>query len=121
MEGFKDLNYPWPANIVEYEAKLFFGLAPQEAIAVGIAFMVPLAASPGVLGFFAGSLLAAVVLLSMRRFDRMGGVSIVTYVVARLAERRRENRLDVPLIVSSAARARIVVEDLDGNPLLELE
>jgi hypothetical protein len=107
------LQYPFPPNLTEYEAKLLIGLTAKELIGTGMGFMVPMMLLPSLAGVIGGVIVGALVLLSLKKIDAFGGVSFPLYVVLRLVAARRQEVIELPLIMGNSTSA-VEIESWDG-------
>ncbi len=115
-----DLTYEWPTNLDQYETRVFLGLTAVEAIAGVMAFLVPLTLLPTVTGFLLALAGAVAVLLSIKKIDALGGLSLPAYGIARWLARRKSQGIELPLIIGGHTGA-IGVEDWEGATLMILE
>ena len=107
------LQYPFPPNLTEYEAKLLVGLTAKELMGTGMGFMVPMVLLPSLAGIIVGVIVGALVLVSLKKIDAFGGVSLPLYIVLRLAATRRHETIELPLIMGSSA-STVEIETWDG-------
>lgn len=113
------LQYSWPTNLTEYEAKVFAGLTAVEAIGAGLGFLIPLATIQSISGLFVGIAAAAMVLLCIKRLDNLGGMALPVYLARRAWEARRSESLELPLIMGGES-GRVEIESWEGETLMVL-
>jgi hypothetical protein len=114
----EQLQYPWPPNLLDYEAK-FFGVTATEGIALGFSLLVPIVISqnlglPFALGLGIGLVVALGVFLSIRKMERLGGMSGGQYLLLRLRGLGRTEAIELPLILGGAGRG-VELETWDGD------
>lgn len=112
------LQYPWPPNLLDYEAK-FFGVTATEGLALGFSLLVPIVISqnlglPFTVGVALGIAVALGVFLSIRKLDRLGGMSGGQYLLVRLRGLGRTETIELPLILGGAGRG-VELETWDGE------
>lgn len=107
------LQYPWPPNLTSYEAKIFLGLTAQEAIATAMGALLPMVLFQHLGGILMGVIVGAVVLLSLKKIDALGGVSLPLYLVLRVMAVRQAEVMELPLIMGNA-QSPVKMESWDG-------
>lgn len=107
------LQYPFPPNLTEYEAKLLIGLTAKELLGTGMGFMVPMMLLPSVAGVIVGVIVSALVLISLKKIDAFGGVPLPLYVVLRLVAARQQETMELPLIMGNLD-TQVEIESWDG-------
>lgn len=107
-------SYDFIINIDSYEPKLKFGLTFVELTAAGIALVFPMLLFQSVLGALLGVLLGGVVLLALKRFIRLGNLSIPVYLGKRIQLAYRAEPIIVAQMVP-AVRAAVTVTDYQGE------
>jgi hypothetical protein len=120
QDTLEQLTYEWPPNLTQYEARLFLGLSAIEAISGGLAFILPVALLPSVLGFVVGLFGAVVVILSIKRLEALGNLALPTYLVARFLTERQPVVVELPLILGESSGG-VLVESWEGESLLVWE
>ena len=118
--GLNQLTYEWPPNLTEYEAKIFLGLTTGEAIAGSLAFLIPIATLQNTAGFVVAIISAAVVLLSIKKFDRFGNRSLPVYFFARWLEGRQQPEVELPLILGPSS-SYVELENWEGETIMVME
>ena len=110
-----DLIYEWPPNVDSYESRIILGLTWTEAIITAMGFMLPVMAQKGLM---LGILFGLLAFAAIKRFERLGSISLPQYGWYRLQAWRSQEHIELPLIVSSMnSNTGIVLEDFDGTVL----
>lgn len=113
----QQIVYEWPPNLTQYEAAVFMGLSTSEAVGGGMAFMACLMLIPHkVVGGILGAILAVLVVLALKKVERLGNVSFPVF----LWKRWRASRQPRPVFLTEIIGARgatIHLEDEDGYVL----
>lgn len=119
----EELVYEWPPQVAGYEPKILAGLTWTEGISVAMGFLIPLALfqGQGVIGFVFAVLGGVGALLVMKRFERLGGVSIPLYLIYRLQAWYKQESLELSLIVPHDVSSGVIVENLEGEVVTVLE
>lgn len=85
----QELLYEWPLHILRYETAVFLGLTTLEAMSATMAFLLCVALVPHkVLALIAGLLAAGLVLLLLKKQERLGERSLPVYLWQRWRARR---------------------------------
>ena len=113
----EQLQYAWPPNLTAYEAKVLMGLTMLELIAMGMGFLLPMALVQNVAGAVLGVMVAGIVLLSLKKLDALGGVSLPLYLGLRLLAWRRQETIELPFILGDSESA-VELEDWEGDTLM---
>ena len=114
------LLYEWPPNLNDYEARLFLGLSATEGIAGGMVFMLVTGLVPNrLLGLILGIVLFVGVVLSLKKMESLGNISIPLYLWRRWQARRNPRTLQLTQIVGVQG-ATVHIEDEHGR-LITLE
>ena len=92
------LTYAWPSNLEAYEPRIFLGLTAIEGMAGAMGFLLPVALVPSLLGFLLGLIVGALVILAVKRVERLDNQSPLAYLVAWLVEGRRRELVTMPLV-----------------------
>jgi hypothetical protein len=105
-----DITYEWPVNIFRYEGRVF-GLNIIEIGVVLAGFFLPMI----LLGASVGSLMVSisvimVLLLCVRRLERLGNVTVPLYLWRRLQYQREPRTVVLPLIMGNEA-TRVTIYD----------
>ena len=111
-----EMRYRLPPDILHFEPKYFLGLGVQDLM---------MAAMPSILmlqigGPIMAGITAALVLLSMMRYDRFGNRSIVVYSFLWLWHKYRPSTVILPRVLPRQD-ARLEVTTWDGDRLYTLE
>lgn len=114
----EQLQYPWPPNLLDYEAK-FFGVTATEGIALGFGILVPIViaqniGAPFMAGVILGIIAAFGVFMSIRKIDRLGGMSGGQYVLMRVRGLGRTETVELPLILGGEGRG-VELETWEGE------
>ena len=107
-------SYDFIINIDSYEPKLKFGLTFVELTAAGMAVVFPMLVLQSLTGAFFGVLLGIVALLVLKRFTRLGNLSIPVYLAKRARLAHRAEPLKVAQMVP-VVRAEVTVTDYQGE------
>ena len=111
----RDIVYEWPPNLTQYEAAVFMGLTTTEAVGGGLAFMLCLMLIPHkIVGGLVGALIALLVVLSLRKMERLGNVSIPVWLWKRWRASRNPRTIYLTEIIGTTS-APVHLEDEDGN------
>lgn len=117
----QELAYAWPLNLTRYEAAVFMGLSLVEALAGVMAFVLPLTLlTSKVAGVLVGALCALLVLLTVKKIERLGNLPLPVYLLRRYLARREQRELRLALILGTHS-APVYVEDADGTTLVTVE
>jgi len=110
-------------NIDGYEPKLLFGMTFYEGMAVLMGAFIPIAifskAVPQV-GLTVGLITAILTLVSLRRIERIGNVSITVYIVKRLIGWRKRTDIVLPRTYQKID-AVIRLNDPDGDHIATIK
>ncbi|HID89403.1 MAG TPA: hypothetical protein EYP52_06810 [Anaerolineae bacterium] len=115
-----ELVYEWPVDILHYEPKIMGGVTFYELVGAAVGFLLPTLLMQSIAGLVLGVVIAAAVLLTIKKFDALGGRSFPLYVIARIRAARERRQVELPMIVSGGG-GRVVVESWDGEPIMEVE
>ena len=107
-----DLTYRIPPDILHYEPRLVFGLSATEIMIGAMLGMTGML----LLGPLLGLLVGLLSLLFLRRFDGLGGRSVVVWGALMLWYRHRPGHTTIPRTLPPTAE-RLVVQDWDGRTL----
>lgn len=113
----EDLTYEWPPHVGRYEAR-FFGFTLIEAVAAVMSFLVIIALSSQLV---TAVVVAAIVLLCVRRLERLGGVSLPVYLFYRLRAATSRETLELPLITTYGHDGVVEIENWDGTTVAVIE
>lgn len=109
-----DLEYRWPADVVNYETKYLMGFTMSELLIVALpALGVTMASGP-----LLGALAATLGFMLSRRFEPMGGHSMIGYLVARMLHARVRQDVFMPLILPRGS-ANLTVLSWDDEVLIK--
>lgn len=115
-----DLVYEWPVDILHYEPKIVGGITFYELVGAAVGFLLPVLLLRSIAGLVIGVIVSATVLLTIKKFDALGGRSLPLYVLARIRAARERRRIELPVIVSGGG-GTLVVETWDGETVMEVE
>lgn len=105
-----DITYEWPVNILRYEGRVF-GLNIIEIGIVLVGFFVPITLlGTSVVGLGISVSVIAMLLVCVRRIERLGNVTVPVYLWKRLQYQREPRMVVLPLIMGTEA-TRITIYD----------
>lgn len=106
-------QYEFIPNIDGYEPKLMLGLTFVELTGAGLALVVPMLALQSGFGLLLGGLLAVVTILLLKRFERLGNLSLPLFLWKRFLLAYRPKTIGLSRLLSSV-EATIKVSDYAG-------
>ena len=109
--------YEWPPNLTQYEATIFMGLSTTEAVGGGIALIAAVMLIPHkVVGGVVGVLAALLVVLALKKMERLGNISIPVFLWKRWRASRNPRQVFLTEIIGARGGA-VHLEDADGHIL----
>jgi hypothetical protein len=116
-----DLRYEWPENVLGYEVRYWGGLTLTDMIAGLLPFVLTMMLLPAsVLGLVVGAVAGLAGLVSVKKFDRFGRRSVITYAFARIAHARSAQSVELPIIIPRSGFEEVSVRTWGGEQLLSM-
>lgn len=117
-EQRSQFRYEYPLNVDTFKAKMKGGVSMDEALILLAAFATPFLILQSVTSLILGAVLAVVVFLCIRKYDRLGGASLPVYLVQRAGNAMGKKTITLTQIMPSVD-ASITVESYDGQTIAQ--
>ncbi len=111
------ITYEWPPHVGQYEARIL-GFSIMEAIIAVMGFLIIMATTANLL---LGLIVGVLALLFVRKFERLGGVSIPPYIYHRLYATYSKEMMELPLITTHSHEGVVEIEDWEGGTVAVIE
>lgn len=116
-----DLKYEWPENILDYETKFMMGLTMNDLLGAVLPFIMVTALGPsGPMTLVLAAVAGLLGLLSIKKFDGLGGRGLIVYGIVRLIHAYRKPTVDLPIILPRSGYEAVDVQTWGGDTLMSM-